>query len=90
MDDEEMVQDLYRQILDLKAEKKKFDYDINEKIKLLEPYADTIATSIVVIIVTFLSIIFGELIPKKFGLLRAEKISPLRGSLRSGPSKESR
>ncbi len=38
-------------------------------------YADAIATSIVVIIVTFLSIIFGELIPKKFGLIRAEKIS---------------
>lgn len=56
----------------------KFGNDLKpyiEKIKLLEPYADTIATSIVVIIVTFLSIIFGELIPKKFGLLRAEKIS---------------
>ena len=38
-------------------------------------YADTIATTIVVVIVTFLSIIFGELIPKKFGLLRAERIA---------------
>ena len=40
-------------------------------------YAETIATTVVVIIVTFLSIIFGELIPKKFGLLRAEKIARL-------------
>ena len=42
---------------------------------LTEKYAQTIATTVVVIIVTFLSIIFGELIPKKFGLLRAEKIA---------------
>lgn len=48
-----------------------------ENMEGLRPYADTIATSIVVIIVTFLSIIFGELIPKKFGLIRAEKISRL-------------
>src|SRR6185436_7572888 len=47
------------------------------KIGFLEPYAGTIATIIVVIIVTFLSILFGELIPKRFGLLRAEKISKL-------------
>ena len=46
-----------------------------EKIEIFKPYAGTIATSIVVVLVTFLSIIFGELIPKKFGLLRAEKIS---------------
>jgi putative hemolysin len=46
-----------------------------EKFDLTQAYAKTIATSVIVIIVTFLSIIFGELIPKKFGLLRAEKIS---------------
>lgn len=46
-----------------------------EKINFLAPYAATIATGIVVVLVTFLSIIFGELIPKKFGLLRAEKIA---------------
>jgi putative hemolysin len=46
-----------------------------EKFTITHDYADTIATSIVVIIVTFLSIIFGELIPKKFGLLRSEKIA---------------
>lgn len=47
------------------------------KIDILQPYSANISTAIVVIIVTFLSIIFGELIPKKFGLLRAEKISRL-------------
>lgn len=46
-----------------------------EKFELLKPYAATIATSIVIVIVTFLSIIFGELIPKKLGMIRAEKIS---------------
>ena len=42
---------------------------------LTDKYADGIATTVVVVIVTFLSIIFGELIPKKFGLLRSEKIA---------------
>ena len=46
-----------------------------EKIDLFKPYAGTIATTIIVIIVTFLSIIFGELIPKQIGLLRAERIA---------------
>jgi putative hemolysin len=48
-----------------------------EKIIFLKPYADTIATTIVVIIVTFLSIMFGELIPKRIGLLKAEVIAKL-------------
>jgi putative hemolysin len=46
-----------------------------EQIDSLSKYADAISTSIVVIIVTFLSIVFGELIPKRIGLLNAEKIS---------------
>src|SRR5436190_2991989 len=48
-----------------------------EKIEILRPYAATISTTIIVIIVTFLSIIFGELIPKRIGLLRAERIAKL-------------
>jgi putative hemolysin len=48
-----------------------------EGIEFTKPYADAISTTIVVIIVTFLSIIIGELIPKKLGLLRAEKIARL-------------
>lgn len=46
-----------------------------EQFSALKPYADAIATTLVVIIVTFLSILLGELIPKKIGLLNAEKIS---------------
>jgi putative hemolysin len=46
-----------------------------EKIDALRPYAHPISTTIIVIIVTFLSIIFGELIPKRIGLLRAERIA---------------
>jgi putative hemolysin len=48
-----------------------------EKIESLRPYADTISTTIIVVLVTFLSIIFGELIPKQIGLLRAEKIAKI-------------
>jgi putative hemolysin len=45
------------------------------KIALLSKYAGSISTALIVIVVTFLSIIFGELIPKRIGLLRAESIA---------------
>jgi len=48
-----------------------------ERIDFLKPYAATVSTTVIVIIVTFLSIIFGELIPKQIGLLRAEKIAKI-------------
>ena len=46
-----------------------------EKFESLRPYAEGISTTCIIIIVTFLSIIFGELIPKRIGLLRSEKIA---------------
>ena len=46
-----------------------------QQISFLKPYAEGISLTIVVIIVTFLSIIFGELIPKRIALLRAERIA---------------
>jgi putative hemolysin len=46
-----------------------------EKIGFLQHYAANISTVIIVIIVTFLSIIFGELLPKRTGLARAEMIA---------------
>ncbi|HMJ45982.1 MAG TPA: hemolysin family protein, partial [Ferruginibacter sp.] len=46
-----------------------------ERVPFLKPYAQPIATTIIIIIVTFLSIIIGELIPKRIGMIRAEKIS---------------
>ena len=45
------------------------------RINFLQPYADTVATVIVVIVVTFLSILFGELVPKKVAILRPEMIA---------------
>jgi putative hemolysin len=58
----------------------KFSNDLQptvEKFDLLRPYAATISTVIIVILVTFLSIIIGELVPKRLGMLRAEKIARL-------------
>lgn len=49
-----------------------------QNIAFLKPYADAIATALIVIIVTFLSVIFGELLPKRIALIKAEKIA--RGS----------
>ncbi len=45
------------------------------KIPALEKYAHSVATGVIVVIVTFLSIVFGELVPKRMGLLQAEKIA---------------
>jgi putative hemolysin len=46
-----------------------------EKIAFLKQYAPSISTVLIVIMVTFLSIIFGELIPKRLGMLQAERIA---------------
>jgi putative hemolysin len=48
-----------------------------EKIPFLRPYAENISTALILVCVTLLSIIFGELIPKRIGLLRAEQIARL-------------
>jgi putative hemolysin len=56
----------------------KFSEDLKpfvESFALLKPYASTISTVLIVVLVTFLSIIVGELIPKRMGMLRAEKIA---------------
>jgi putative hemolysin len=46
-----------------------------QKIDFIRPYAGTISTVIIVIIVTFLSILFGELVPKRIALMNPEKIA---------------
>ncbi|MEO7309309.1 MAG: hemolysin family protein [Chitinophagaceae bacterium] len=56
----------------------KFSGDLQpylEKISFLQRYAASLSTVLIVVIVTFLSIIIGELLPKRIGLLRAEKIA---------------
>lgn len=45
------------------------------KIPFIEDYAESIALIIIVIIVTFLSILFGELVPKRIAILNPEKIA---------------
>ena len=46
-----------------------------ERIPYLHHYAGSISTVLIVVVVTFLSILFGELIPKRIGLLMAERIA---------------
>ncbi len=48
-----------------------------ERIELIQPYSHGIATTIVVIIVTFLSLVLGELVPKRLGLANPEAIAKL-------------
>ena len=48
-----------------------------ESLGLQHAIADNLATAIIVVVVTFLSIVLGELIPKRLGLLRAERIAVL-------------
>jgi len=58
----------------------KFSADLQpylEKIPFLRHYAANLSTALILIFVTLLSIIFGELIPKRIGLLRAEQIARL-------------
>jgi putative hemolysin len=42
---------------------------------LIEPYSHGIATAMIVIIITYFSLVFGELVPKRIGLSKPEKIA---------------
>jgi putative hemolysin len=48
-----------------------------EKNAFLREYSATIAVAIIVLIVTFFSIVFGELIPKRIGLMFPETVATL-------------
>lgn len=41
----------------------------------IKPYSNTVATTIVVIIITYLSLVLGELLPKRIGLSKPEAIA---------------
>lgn len=47
------------------------------KISFLSPYASSLGVVTVVIIITYLTVVFGELIPKRLGLSAPEKVSKL-------------
>jgi putative hemolysin len=56
----------------------KFSKDLTpvfEQVQFFKPYAETISKVVIVVLVTFVSIILGELVPKRIGMLRAEKIA---------------
>jgi putative hemolysin len=42
---------------------------------LLHPYAGTLATTLIVIVITYLSLVLGELVPKRIGLSDPERIA---------------
>src|SRR5689334_10304377 len=42
---------------------------------LLAPYADTLSTVVILIIITFFSLVLGELVPKRIGLTYPEAIA---------------
>lgn len=48
---------------------------ILNKWELVAPYSHGIATAIIVIIITYFSLVFGELVPKRLGLSRPEAIA---------------
>lgn len=57
---------------------KKLTADLAESLRrweLVAPYASGIATTLIVIAITYFSLVFGELVPKRLGLSRPEKIA---------------
>lgn len=46
-----------------------------EKVPLLLPYSESISVAVIVVIVTFFSIVFGELLPKRVGMMFPETIA---------------
>ncbi|MEO8171580.1 MAG: hemolysin family protein [Sediminibacterium sp.] len=48
-----------------------------EKFEFVRPYSSSVATTLIVIILTYLSLVLGELVPKRIGLSNPEKIAKL-------------
>src|SRR5690606_21423406 len=44
---------------------------------LLQPYSEQISTTLVVLIITYLSLVIGELVPKRIGMAIPEKYAML-------------
>ncbi len=47
---------------------------ILEKFQSLKPYSEELATGIIVVLITYFSIVLGELVPKRIGMAYPEKI----------------
>ena len=60
------------------GEKLKTDFvDFLNQFELLKPYSDVLATTIIVIMITYFSLVLGELLPKRIGLSRPETIAKI-------------
>jgi putative hemolysin len=60
----------------LSGEKLKADFvAFLQRFELIADYANSIATAIIVIIITYFSMVLGELVPKRLGLARPEAIA---------------
>jgi putative hemolysin len=46
-----------------------------EQFSLFQPYAETLAVFFITVLLTFFTLIFGELVPKRIGLAKAEEIA---------------
>ena len=53
------------------------DAYIGVVVPTLDPYGETIGLVIVVLFITYLSLVFGELVPKRFALNRPERIASI-------------
>jgi putative hemolysin len=56
-------------------------------IPFLAPYADTIALAVVVVLITYFSLIIGELVPKRLGLQSSENLATTIAPFMSGLSR---
>jgi putative hemolysin len=59
---------------------KKIEQDFERylnQIEFLKPFSETLAVTIIVIMLTFLSLVLGELVPKRIGLTMPERISKI-------------
>ncbi|MBL7736544.1 MAG: HlyC/CorC family transporter [Chitinophagaceae bacterium] len=60
----------------LSGEKIKADFVVFlNRFELLQPYSSGLATAIIVIVITYFSMILGELVPKRIGLAHPERIA---------------
>ncbi|RAJ02622.1 putative hemolysin [Chitinophaga skermanii] len=58
------------------GEKLKVDIqDFVSQFEVLRPYSSAVATSLIVIVITYLSLVLGELVPKRIGLANPETIA---------------
>jgi putative hemolysin len=46
-----------------------------QRVPLLAPYGEAISLTVVVVVITYLSLVLGELVPKRIGLNRPERIA---------------